>query len=239
MLSRRRVQAIVTKEFREYRRNRNLIVAMFVYPLVFTIQPLIAVFAVHGAAAAALSGRHELLFMLGIPILVPATLAAFAVAGERQQETLEPMLESPISREEFLLGKAIAVFIPAVAIAYVVFALYIIVIQLFAEPTVASAVIDTGDIVAQVVFTPLLAAWSIWVGIALSTRTSDVRVAQQLSVVSSLPLLVLTMAFAFSVIEPSLELAVILGVVLLIADTAAWRLIAALFDRERLIAGPH
>ena len=71
--------------------------------------------------------------MLGIPILVPATLAAFAVAGERQQETLEPILESPISREEFLLGKAIAVFVPAVAISYLVFTLYILIIQLFAD----------------------------------------------------------------------------------------------------------
>jgi len=122
-LSTRRVRAILTKEFREYSRNRNIIVAMSIYPLIFTVQPLIAVFVVHGAAAASLAGRHELLFMLGIPILVPATLAAFAVAGERQQETLEPILESPISREEFLLGEAIAVFIPAVVIAYIVFAL--------------------------------------------------------------------------------------------------------------------
>jgi ABC-type Na+ efflux pump permease subunit len=237
--SARRVRAILTKELREYRRNRNLIVAMSVYPLIFTIQPLISVFAVHGAAATALSGRHELLFMLGIPILVPATLAAFAVAGERQQETLEPILESPISREEFLLGKAIAVLIPAVAISYVVFALFIVVIQLLAEPAVAAAVIDPGDVLAQVVYTPLLAAWSIWVGIAVSTRTSDARVAQQLSVLSSLPLLFVTIAFAFNIVQPSVELAVIVGAVLLVGDAVGWRLIAPLFDRERLISGPH
>jgi ABC-type Na+ efflux pump permease subunit len=238
-LSSRRVRAIVTKELREYRRNRNIIVAMAVYPLIFTVQPLIAIFVVHGAAAASLGGRHELLFMLGIPILVPATMAAFSVAGERQQETLEPMLESPISREEFLLGKAIAVFIPAVVISYLVFALFIAVIQLFADPVVASSVIDPGDVLAQVIFTPLLAAWSIWVGIAVSTRTGDARVAQQLSVLSSLPLLLITIAIAFNVIEPSLELALILGTLLVIADLVGWRVIAPLFDRERLISGPH
>jgi len=113
------------------------------------------------------------------------------------------------------------------------------VIQLFADPAVASSVIDAGDIVAQVVFTPLLAAWSIWVGIAISTRTSDARVAQQLSVISSLPLLLLTVAIAFGIIEPSLELAVILGAILLVGDAVGWRLIAPLFDRERLISGPH
>ena len=177
--------------------------------------------------------------MLGIPILVPATLAAFAVAGERQQETLEPILESPISREEFLLGKAIAVFIPAVAIAYLVFAAFIILIEVFAQPGVAPAIVDTGDVLAQVVFTPLLAAWSIWVGIAVSTRTSDARVAQQLSVLSSLPLLFVTIAFAFNIVQPTVELAVIVGAVLLVGDAVGWRLIAPLFDRERLISGPH
>ena len=89
------------------------------------------------------------------------------------------------------------------------------------------------------IFTPLLAAWSIWVGIAISTRTSDARVAQQLSVVSSLPALALTIAIAFNVIQPSLELAVVLGAALLIGDALAWRLIAPLFSRERLISGPH
>lgn len=238
-LSVRRVRAIVTKELREYSRNRSLVVAMAIFPFIFIVQPLISIFAVHGAAAAGLSGRHELLFMLGIPILVPATLAAFSVAGERQQETLEPVLESPISREEFLLGKAIAVFIPAVGIAYLVFAAFIILIEVFAQPGVAPAIVDTGDVLAQVVFTPLLAAWSIWVGISISTRTSDARVAQQLSVLSSLPLLFLTIAFAFNVIQPTVELAAIAGAVLLVGDAVGWRLIAPLFDRERLISGPH
>jgi len=47
--------------------------------------------------------------MLAIPALVPATLAAFAIVGERQQGTLEPVLGTPIHREELLLGKALAV----------------------------------------------------------------------------------------------------------------------------------
>jgi ABC-type Na+ efflux pump permease subunit len=58
--------------------------------------------------------------MLGIPALVPATLAAYAVVGERQQGTLEPVLSTPIRREELLLGKALAVLIPLVAISYAV-----------------------------------------------------------------------------------------------------------------------
>ena len=61
--------------------------------------------------------------MLGIPALVPAFLAAYSVVGERQQGTLEPVLTTPIRREEFLLGKALAALVPSLAVAYVVYAL--------------------------------------------------------------------------------------------------------------------
>ena len=238
-LSLRRIRAIFTKELRDYARNRSVIWAMAVLPVVFTIQPLITVFAARGASAAALAGRHELLFMLGIPILVPATLAAYAVAGERQQETLEPVLETPITREEFLLAKALAVFLPSVVISYAVFALYIAVVELFAKPDLAAALFDANDVLVQIVFTPLLAAFSIWVGIAISTRAGDPRTAQQLSVLSSLPLFAVAIVFAFGLIDPTREVVVFLAVLLLVGDVLGWRLIAPLFDRERLVSGPH
>jgi ABC-2 type transport system permease protein len=237
-LSRRRIRAITGKELRDYTRNRSLIWAMAVLPVIFTIQPLIATFASR-VTAASLAGRHELLFMLGIPILVPATLAAYAVAGERQQETLEPVLETPITREEFLIGKALAVFAPSVVIAYAVFALYIALVEIFAKPDVAAALFGVDDVIVQIVFTPLLAAFSIWVGIAISTRASDPRTAQQLSVVSSLPLFAVALLLAFGIIDPTLELVVLLGGVLLVGDVVGWVLVAPLFDRERLVSGPH
>ena len=118
------VRAIVRKELREYRRNGSIVAAMAIIPLIFLVQPLIVVFALSSTAAQpAASQRHELLYMLGIPALVPAMLAAYAVVGERQQGTLEPVLTTPIRREEFLLGKALAALVPSVAIAYAVFGL--------------------------------------------------------------------------------------------------------------------
>jgi hypothetical protein len=40
------------------------------------------------------------------PVLVPATMSAFSVVGEREQGTLEPVLTTPVSRSELLTGKA-------------------------------------------------------------------------------------------------------------------------------------
>jgi ABC-type transport system involved in multi-copper enzyme maturation permease subunit len=236
-LSWRRIRAIARKELQEYRRNRSIVVTMAIFPIIFLIQPLVVVFQVPESGSADLSQLHLLLYMLGIPVLVPAAIAASAVAGERQQGTLEPVLTTPIPREEFLLGKALAALLPSVAVAYAVYALFLACVVLFADPGVAPAILRPPDILAQVLFTPLIACWSIWVGIAISTRSSDIRVAQQLSLLGSLPVLVVTSLIAFDVIHATVGLALGLGAVLLVADVLGYRFVSPMFDRERLITG--
>jgi ABC-type transport system involved in multi-copper enzyme maturation permease subunit len=233
----RRVRAIVRKEFREYRRNRSLVLAMAVLPLVFIIQPLVAVLGLTREASSGLSHEHVLLYMLGIPILVPVILAATAVTGEREQGTLEPVLTTPIQPDAFLLGKALAVFAPSIAIAYGVFAAFLALVAILANPGIAGALIQGPDLVAQILFTPLLATWSIWVGIAVSTRSNDVRVAQQSGILASLPPVFLVVLIAINVIPPTVSLAIVAAVALVVLDVLGWRVTSRMFDRERLIAG--
>jgi ABC-type Na+ efflux pump permease subunit len=238
-VSRRRVRAVFRKELREYRRNRSLVAGMAIIPLVFLIQPLVSVFTTPASAASELGHRHELLYLLGIPALVPATLAAYAVVGERQQGTLEPVLGTPVRREELLLGKALAVLIPSVAIAYAVYGVFLVCVELFAAAGVSEALIRGSDVLVQVLFTPLLAAWSIWIAIAISTRSSDIRAAQQVAALASLPSIAVTTLVAVNVIHATVSLAVILGVALLLANRLGWRIVSAMFDRERLITGTN
>ncbi len=236
-ISRQRVHAIYRKELREYRRNRSLIAGMAILPLLFCINPLITIFALPSSSSSGLRHEDVLLYMLGIPAIVPAVIAAYAVAGERQQGTLEPVLTTPIRSRELLLGKALAVLVPSLAIAYGVFALVLALIALFAHAGVASAVFRAPDLLAQVLFTPLLAGWSIWIGVAISTRAGDVRVAQQLGMLASLPSLAITTLTALGVIPPSPALAFGAAVVLVIANRVGWRLASSSFDRERLVTG--
>ena len=238
-LSSGRVQAIYRKELREYRRKRSIVVAMAIYPLLFLIQPIVTIFSLPAASAGQVANHHELLYLLAIPALVPATLAAYAVAGERQQGTLEPVLTTPVRREEFLLGKALAVLAPSVVIAYAVFAVFAACVELFAKPGVAPALLAAPDVLAQLIFTPLLAGWSIWLGIAISTRVSEIRVAQQLGLLANLPSVAATTLVAVNVIHPTLALAVGGAALLLVLNRVGWRIAAALFDRERLILGTH
>jgi ABC-type Na+ efflux pump permease subunit len=236
-MSTRRVRAILRKELREYRRNRAIVITMAVVPLVFLIEPLIQIFNLPAASAGTLLHKHPLLYMLGIPAITPALVAAASVVGERQQGTLEPVLTTPLRREELILGKALAVLVPALVVSYGVFGLAVASIELFAHAPVASAVLRGPDLLAQLLFTPLLAVWSIWVAMAISARSSDFRAAQQLSTLASLPSVFVSALVSFDVIHATLGLAFGLGALLLVLDRLGWRLVSWLFDRERLITG--
>jgi ABC-2 type transport system permease protein len=210
---------------------------MAVIPLTFIIFPLIAVLRLPASGSSALLEGHPLAILLGIPALVPAVVAAYSVVGEREQATLEPVLTTPIPGEEFVLGKALAVLVPSLAVSYAVYGFFLACVELFAHPAVASAVLQGPDELAQLLFTPLLAAWSIWVGIVISTRSSEVRVAQQLGALASAPAIAVTYLIALNVIHATLGVALGLGATLLVLDGVGWWIVSSLFDRERLMTG--
>lgn len=239
-MSLQRVRAVVRKEVREFRRNRFVIGTMAVTPFVFLITPLITLFRIPASASGpqvrAAVGVMSLLLLI-VPIVIPPVIAAYSVVGERDQGTLEPVLTTPVRASELLLGKAVAAFVPSVGVAYAVYFIAAISVRFGAAHVVSSVVWHAPQVLAQLLFTPLLALWSIWIGIGISTRASDVRVAQQLATLAGLPLLGFTSLISFQLIRASVPLAIGLALALLAADTVAWRVVSRLFDRERLIAG--
>lgn len=239
-MSAERVRAVVRKEVREFRRNRFVIVTMAVLPVIFLITPMLTVFKIpdsaSGAQVRAAVGTISLLLLI-VPIVLPPVIAAYSVVGERDQGTLEPVLTAPVRASELLVGKAVAAFMPSVGLAYAIYVIVLIVVRVAAARVVADVVWHPPQMLAQFLFTPLLALWSIWVGIAISTRVGDVRVAQQLATLAGLPLLAFTSLISFQLIRPSVPLAVGLALALLVVDVAAGRVVARLFDRERLVAG--
>jgi ABC-type Na+ efflux pump permease subunit len=232
-----RIRAVVRKELRDYRRKRSIVVAMAIYPAIFLIQPTLSVF-VGSPTASRTYYDLPLLLLLLIPVIMPSTLAAYSVVGERDQGTLEPLLTTPIRRQEFILGKAAAVMIPTVVLSYAVYAIFFAVVRLFANPVVASSVFREGPVIlALVLFTPLLAGWAIVVGMAVSVRASEVRVAQQLGMIASFPPLSVVVLLGIGVIDPTFRVAIIFAVALLVIDLRALRMVSRMFDRERLVTG--
>jgi ABC-type Na+ efflux pump permease subunit len=239
-ISTTRIGAVIRKELTEFRRSRFILSTMVIFPVLFLITPTATILASKAAANSTKLDNQvglSLMFLLLIPVFIPSTVAAYSVVGERDQGTLEPILATPIRREELLIGKAVANFIPAVGLAYLVFGVFLAIVGIGAEPVMATAVWHAPQLVAEVFYIPLLAAWAIWIGLAISTKAGDTRVAQQLSTLASLPPIALIALMSFQVIKPTLTIALLFAGALLVIDGAAYLLVSQLFDRERLVTG--
>ncbi len=237
-MSMARVRAISRKEFRDYRRNRFVVFTMAISPVVFVVWSLISILLIPATqSSSALNAQVGLsmLFILLVPAIVPATISAYSVVGEREQGTLEPVLTTPIRNDEFLLGKALAALVPTLAISYAIFGLVLICVAIFAHAAVSSAVFQAPLLLTLVLFTPLIASWSICFGIATSARSRDIRVAQQIATLASLPPVAVAALISFRVLPQSLGVALGLAAVLVVVDSLGWRAVAAMFDRERLV----
>ncbi|HEY1624002.1 MAG TPA: ABC transporter permease [Streptosporangiaceae bacterium] len=233
----RQVRAIFRKEMREFRRNKQIISTMAVSPIGFLIAPMIFLFSIGASDASTLYNYPVLLFTLGMAALVPVTVGAYSITGEREQGTLEPVLGTPIGAREFMLGKALSVFVPGVAESYLVFGVIDGLVWAARPAAVSAVALRLSILLAQLIFTPLLVCLSVWMSMMLSARVSDVRTAQQLGALINLPVIFLAIAMGFHLIPVTLTLGVTAGATLIVLDVAGWWLVSGTFDRERLILG--
>jgi ABC-2 type transport system permease protein len=225
----------------DYRRKRSIVVSMIVMPILFLVEPIITIFVAPPIESATSLRSYfilPLLYLLLIAVITPSTLAAYAVVGEREQGTLEPLLTTPLREQEFILGKSAAVLIPSVALCYTIYGLFLLAIEFFARSDVASAIFHDGPtLLALFLLAPLVAGWSVIVGMAVSVRASEVRVAQQLGMLASLPMIALILLLAVGVLHPTFIVAIEFAMGILALDVGALRIVARMFDRERLVTG--
>jgi hypothetical protein len=92
-------------------------------------------------------------------------------------------------------------------------------------------------LLAQLIFTPLLVCMAVWGSMAISARTRDVRVAQQLTVLVNLPVVAVLILMAVHVIPFTASVTIALGAALVVLDVAGWPLASKTFNRERLVLG--
>jgi ABC-type Na+ efflux pump permease subunit len=233
-----RTASVFRKELRDFRRNKFIVGTMVALPLFAVFVPFLSVLGIKPGAPESvvrnILGGASLTFFL-VPLILPTVIAAYAIIGEREQGTLEPVLTTPVLESELLIGKALAAVVPTVAISYGLYLIYRVVVVSAAAPVVVHLVDQPSQVIAVILFAPLLAGFSIWVGLAISVRSNDVRVAQQLSGLAVLPMLGLIALFSFRVLSPSVTVALSGAVLLAALDLAAWRVVSALFDRERVL----
>lgn len=258
-IDRGRIGAVVQKEWMEFRQSKSILWAMSVLPvvLVLGIIGLNASLAQPAGSSpvdlgemdvpAALSDLSPLavflvqlndqllVTLLTIAVALPAYIAASSIIGEKETKTLEPLLATPTSTLELLLGKALGAISPAVITTWLAYSLILIGLSLVSSPTVVAYAYRPAWLAAMLLLCPLMALLSVLCGLCISSRVNDPRVAQQIMAFLLLPLIILGTGTVSGWLYISLPLVLLAVLMMVIIDSGLLWLTVWLFRREVIL----
>src|SRR5207247_2460828 len=129
------------------------------------------------------------------PLIIPMSIAAQSIVGEKQSKSLEPLLATPIRTGELLFAKALASLLPAVLATWAAFVIFVGVGRfLITSDRVYGALLNPKWLIAMVVLAPLLSLLSVSIAVIISSRVNDTRAVQQIGGFIVLPIVILGVA---------------------------------------------
>lgn len=254
-----KIKTIVKKEWAEVFKNKMVLFSVIFMPLLFAALPLIILFATGGGGDMAgdipqqisvmcseemsagecfqvyIVSQFMLLFML-VPLIIPVNIASYSIVGEKTTRSLEPLLATPITTAELLVGKNLAAVIPAVGATLAAFLIFATGAGLISGSSqVTSALLDPMWLLAVLLVGPLLAVLSVNFAIMVSSRVNDPRVAEQLSVVVIVPILGLFFGQVSGLLIFNNQIVLIMALVLVVIDFFMVQVAVRLFQRENIL----
>jgi len=258
-----KITTIIAKEWSEVFKNKLVLFSVLFLPLILAAIPLVMLFVFRQAsgsmsaelndqeimemAGALCSGLSAadctivytlnlfvLMFMI-LPVAIPVTIAAYSIVGEKTTRSLEPLLATPITTAELLAAKIVAAIVPAVLATWVAFGMFLVGVRLLASPVIFGEFFAAHWLLAILVVAPLLTLLSACVAVIVSSRVSDPRVAEQLSSVVILPLILLVIGQSVGLILIDRQVILLMGLIVLVLDAGLLWLAVRLFQRETIL----
>ncbi|MBC9225090.1 ABC transporter permease subunit [Aeromicrobium sp. 636] len=255
-----RVRALIVKDWIELSRNRQTLAPVIMLPIVFAVLlPTTMIAATSRPEALArldfINSYLESLppaiaadptramveyFMapifLMIPVVVATVLATAAFVGEKERDTLEGLLFTPLTDRELVVGKILVSWVPAVLVTWLSTAIYAVVVAVFARPWQDGWAFPNVTWLALVgIIAPLVSFFAIGCIVLISHRASTLQGAQAVAGLLVLPVIVLIMSQASGAMAFDRGVVVVVGVVAAIGDLIVFHLAVRRFDRDRVV----
>jgi ABC-2 type transport system permease protein len=258
-----RIKAIIIKEWREVFKNKFVLFTVSFLPLMITALPLVILYFAGGsgdfgsistadlpAQFVPMCGDLEggdcmlyyivtqflLLFMM-VPVIVPMTIASYSIVGEKTTRTLEPLLATPVTTVEILVGKGLAGVIPAVLTTWIGYLVYAAGAHIMvSNPAVVSKLFDPLWMIAIFVVGPLLSLMGVSISVMISSRVNDPRVAEQISGIFVLPVVGLFIGQTTGIILINESFILWMAAGLLALDIVLFYFAVQIFQRETILS---
>jgi ABC-2 type transport system permease protein len=128
-------------------------------------------------------------FVIGAASL-PTSIASYSIIGEKVSKSLEPLLSTPTTDGEILLGKALAALLPTILAMWAGAVIFQVAIDLETVGRFGYLYYPNWPMAVELFVTmPLVALLAIEASVVISSRVADVRSAQQYAGVIFVPMI--------------------------------------------------
>jgi ABC-type Na+ efflux pump permease subunit len=238
---------VTSKDLSVFKKNKYILYSLVALPFIFGVALPIIFILILGSEASQLTQAQfinvaDMLANQGstyfalIPVILPSIMGSYSIVGEKIEKSLEPLLATPTTDGELLLGKSLASFLPTMGVTYIGAAIFITIMDVWSYIKLGLFLLPNTDLALILgVMAPLACVLSVEANIIISSKVNDIRAAQQLGTIVVIPLLLL-LVFAVQTTIISLSLlALIVSAVLAAADIALFYLSKATFQREEIL----
>lgn len=236
-----RLRALIRKEWEEAFRNKMVLLGITLLPLFFLGFAIYMLVQARGLPPEAppeakfILLNQVMFYFLLLPLIIPLSIAVYAIVGEKEQKSLEPLLATPLTDLELFAGKVLAAVLPGIALSWWFFGVFLGIASYLVGPELTGTVLSPPWLLAIFLLSPLVAIFTVTVSMAISSRMTDTRAAYQLSSFAVLPVVIPIFIFGLREALLSLRLIVIETAIVALVDVGLLFLAARLFQREQIL----
>jgi ABC-type Na+ efflux pump permease subunit len=233
---------IAAKDLKAIRHRRTILYTIVGFPLAISILFSYIVGYIYTAAPttkvsdiAGLLDAFAFWFVI-IAATLPSPIASYSIVGEKVEKSLEPLLATPATDGEILLGKSIASFLPTILATYASAVIYIASVDSTLYSRVGGLYYPNWEmVVILLLLAPLTAILSIEMNVITSSRVTDVRSASQLGSIVFAPFIGLYIAGEIGVITLDTTSLLVISAIFALLAVAMFFLSVRTFQREEIL----
>jgi ABC-type Na+ efflux pump permease subunit len=233
---------IAARDFKIFRHQKNVWYSIIIFPVIISIIfPVVLEYAgrkaggLPAAQLPALLNSFSFFLVIGAAF-VPLGIASYSIVGEKVEKSLEPLLATPLTDGEILLGKNISAIVPTLVAMYAGASVFMVGIDevtfhklgyyYFPNWTIATLLL---------VLVPVAIILSVEFSVIVSSRVNDVRSASSFGILMFFPFLAIYLASEIGIISLGINNILIISGILLALDVILFFVSTATFRREEIL----
>jgi ABC-type Na+ efflux pump permease subunit len=235
--------SVAWKDLNIITQKKSTMLSIILFPVLISILfPLVIYFgSASSGSSVPIDYLPQLLNSFSIWFIIesatlPTTIASYSIVGEKVEKSLEPLLATPLTDSEILLGKSLSAFLPPLISIYSSSLIFMGLLDSEFYGQLGYLYFPNWDIaVILLVAVPIASILSVEVSVLVSARTSDVRTAQNFSGVMFMPFLIIYLGGEIGIITLNTVTLLLISAVLLLISVILFYISRSTFQREEIL----